>query len=106
MPVTGDRTVEQTELLIDTGRQISELVGDAFNPALSDEDAPPVIRERDGWRSLHIEGLDPRKLMRADQLAEATVGDWDPDDRIRDQEADGVTAELATRILGGSVPRR
>ena len=46
MPVTGDRTVEQTELLIDTGWQITELVGDAYNPALSDEDAPPVIRER------------------------------------------------------------
>ncbi len=57
-------------------------------------DRAPVILERDGWRSLHIEGLDPRKLMPADQLAEATVGDWDPDDRIRDQEADGVVAEV------------
>jgi len=57
-------------------------------------DRAPVIRDRDGWRSLHIEGLDPRKLMRADQLAEATIGDWDPDDRVRDQEADGVVAEV------------
>jgi predicted TIM-barrel fold metal-dependent hydrolase len=57
-------------------------------------DRAPVIRERDGWRTLHIEGLAPRKLMRAEELAQATVGDWDPEDRIRDQEADGVAAEV------------
>jgi predicted TIM-barrel fold metal-dependent hydrolase len=54
----------------------------------------PVIRDRDGWRSLHIEGLKPRKLMRASELEEATIGDWDPADRIRDQERDGVVAEV------------
>jgi len=57
-------------------------------------DRAPAIRERDGWRTLVIEGLGPRKLMRSEDLAVATVGDWDPDDRIRDQEADGVVAEV------------
>jgi predicted TIM-barrel fold metal-dependent hydrolase len=57
-------------------------------------DRAPAIRERDGWRTLHIEGLGPRKLMRADELAVATVGDWDPADRVRDQEADGVVGEV------------
>ena len=57
-------------------------------------DRAPVIVERDGWRTLHIEGLGPRKLMRAEELLVATVGDWHADDRIRDQEADGVSAEV------------
>ena len=54
----------------------------------------PVIRERDGWRTLHIEGLKPRKLMRASELETAVIGDWDAADRIRDQERDGVVAEV------------
>ncbi len=57
-------------------------------------DRAPVIAESDGWRTLHIEGLKPRKLMRASELEEATIGDWDPADRIRDQESDGVVAEV------------
>ena len=51
----------------------------------------PHIKDVEGWRTLYIEGLKPRKLMTAGQLAEATTGDWDPDVRIRDQERDGVT---------------
>ncbi len=57
-------------------------------------DRAPRIEERDGWRTLLVEGLDPRKLMTVDQLAVATVGDWHADDRIRDQERDGVRAEV------------
>jgi predicted TIM-barrel fold metal-dependent hydrolase len=57
-------------------------------------DRAPRIENRDGWRTLLVEGLDPRKLMSADQLAVATVGDWHADDRIRDQERDGVSAEV------------
>lgn len=57
-------------------------------------DRAPRIVEQDGWRTLYIEGLGPRKLMRASELEVATVGDWDADDRLRDQERDGVWAEV------------
>lgn len=57
-------------------------------------DRAPRIEERDGWRTLIIEGLGPRKLMTAGELAEAVVGDWQPDVRLRDQERDGVWAEV------------
>ena len=54
----------------------------------------PQIIDADGWRTLHIEGLGPRKLMTSGQLQEAVVGDWDPASRLRDQERDGVWAEV------------
>ena len=54
----------------------------------------PRIVTRDGWRTLECEGLDPRKLMTADELEAAIVGGTDPDERIRDQERDGVSAEV------------
>jgi predicted TIM-barrel fold metal-dependent hydrolase len=57
-------------------------------------DRAPRIENRDGWRTLFVEGLGPRKLMTADELETATIGDWDVDDRIRDQERDGVSAEV------------
>jgi predicted TIM-barrel fold metal-dependent hydrolase len=57
-------------------------------------DRVPRIETQDGWRTLLIEGLDPRKLMTASEREVAIVGDWDADDRIRDQERDGVTAEV------------
>jgi predicted TIM-barrel fold metal-dependent hydrolase len=38
--------------------------------------------------------MGPRKLMTADEREVAIVGDWDPADRIRDQEKDGVSAEV------------
>lgn len=57
-------------------------------------DRAPTIVERDGWRTLLIEGLGPRKLMTVDELSVATIGDWDPDLRLRDQQRDGVSAEV------------
>jgi predicted TIM-barrel fold metal-dependent hydrolase len=57
-------------------------------------DRVPRIVDRDGWRTLHVEGLDPRKLMRASDLADATIGDVDASSRFTDQERDGVRAEV------------
>jgi len=54
----------------------------------------PRIETSDGWRSLHAEGLDPRKLMTADQLLTAVVGGYDVESRVRDQIRDGVSAEV------------
>jgi len=69
-----------------------ELYAERVKPSLRDR--APHIRDVDGWRTLFVEGLRPRKLMTAGQLAEATTGDWDPDVRVRDQERDGVRAEV------------
>src|SRR6187200_3035284 len=57
-------------------------------------DRVPRIETKDGWRTLLVEGLDPRKLMTASEREVAIVGDFDADDRIRDQERDGVVAEV------------
>ena len=57
-------------------------------------DRVPRIVTRDGWRTLITEGLDPRKLMTATELEVAIVGGVDADERIRDQERDGVVAEV------------
>jgi len=57
-------------------------------------DRAPRIETRDGWRTLFAEGLDPRKLMTANELADAVIGDFDTADRIRDQGRDGVSAEV------------
>lgn len=57
-------------------------------------DRVPRIVTADGWRTMHAEGLDPRKLMTADQLLTATVGGYDVDARVRDQILDGVSAEV------------
>jgi predicted TIM-barrel fold metal-dependent hydrolase len=57
-------------------------------------DRAPRIVEQDGWRTLFAEGLDPRKLMSADQLMTAVVGGYDVDSRLRDQARDGVAAEV------------
>jgi predicted TIM-barrel fold metal-dependent hydrolase len=57
-------------------------------------DRAPRIVEADGWRTMHAEGLDPRKLMTADQLMTAVVGGYDVDSRVRDQARDGVSAEV------------
>ncbi len=69
-----------------------ELYEERVGPAYRDR--VPRIVERDGWRTLLIEGLGPRKLMTADQLEVATVGDWDPASRLKDQADDGVSAEV------------
>jgi len=54
----------------------------------------PRIVDNDGWRTLLVEGLDPRKLMPASELADAVIGDVDPSSRFGDQERDGVRAEV------------
>lgn len=54
----------------------------------------PRIEDRDGWRTLFAEGLDPRKLMSSDQLMTAVVGGYDVESRQRDQARDGVSAEV------------
>ena len=54
----------------------------------------PRIDTRDGWRVLIVEGLSSRKLMTASQLEVAVVGDWDVEKRVKDQEHDGVSAEV------------
>ena len=58
------------------------------------KDRVPKIVDNDGWRTIYIEGLDPRKLMRASELAEAVIGDVDAASRFTDQERDGVRAEV------------
>jgi len=58
------------------------------------ERVPRIATTDDGWRTLLVEGLRPRKLMKADEREFAIVGDWDPADRMRDQAKDGVTAEV------------
>ena len=57
-------------------------------------DRVPRIVDRDGWRTLVVEGLDPRKLMPASALADAVIGDVDTASRRADQERDGVSAEV------------
>jgi predicted TIM-barrel fold metal-dependent hydrolase len=57
-------------------------------------DRVPRIETVGDWRTLMIENMRPRKLMPASVLESAIVGDWDPDDRLRDQARDGVSAEV------------
>jgi len=57
-------------------------------------DRSPRIETKDGWRTLFVEGLDPRKLMTASEREVAIVGGDDPAERFRDQERDGVVAEV------------
>ncbi len=57
-------------------------------------DRAPRIVESDGWRSMICEGLRPRKLMPASMLEVATIGSFEAAERIRDQERDGVSAEV------------
>jgi predicted TIM-barrel fold metal-dependent hydrolase len=54
----------------------------------------PRIETRDGWRVLVVEGLSSRKLMSANDLKVAVVGDWDIEKRFLDQKRDGVSAEV------------
>ena len=54
----------------------------------------PHIDTRNGWRVLVVEGLSSRKLMSAGEREVAVVGDWDIATRVRDQERDGVSAEV------------
>jgi predicted TIM-barrel fold metal-dependent hydrolase len=69
-----------------------ELYADGVEAKLRDR--VPRIETQDGWRTLIVEGLDPRKLMTASEREIAIVGGVDAGQRIRDQERDGVTAEV------------
>jgi predicted TIM-barrel fold metal-dependent hydrolase len=54
----------------------------------------PRIETVGEWRTLMIEGLGPRKLMPVSEREVAVIGDFDADDRMRDQLRDGVSAEV------------
>jgi predicted TIM-barrel fold metal-dependent hydrolase len=54
----------------------------------------PRIETVGEWRTLLIEGLGPRKLMPVSEREVAVVGDFEADDRLRDQQRDGVSAEV------------
>ena len=54
----------------------------------------PRIETVGDWRTLLVEGLGPRKLMPASEREVAIVGDFDAEDRFRDQLRDGVSAEV------------
>src|SRR3954447_13835317 len=54
----------------------------------------PRIETIGEWRTLLIEGLGPRKLMPTSEREVAIIGDFDADDRLRDQQRDGVSAEV------------
>ena len=54
----------------------------------------PRIETVGDWRTLLIEGLGPRKLMPASAREVAIIGDWEAEDRFRDQLRDGVSAEV------------
>jgi predicted TIM-barrel fold metal-dependent hydrolase len=54
----------------------------------------PRIETGNGWRTFVGEGMDPRKLMTATEREVAIVGGTNPDERTRDQERDGVSAEV------------
>ena len=54
----------------------------------------PRIETVGDWRTLLIEGLGPRKLMPASEREVAIVGDFDAEDRFRDQLRDGVSVEV------------
>jgi len=76
----------------------------------------PRIETVGDWRTLLIEGLGPRKLMPASEREVAIVGDFDAEDRFRDQlrriVARAVEAERAPRpeerptVVTGLLPRR
>jgi predicted TIM-barrel fold metal-dependent hydrolase len=60
----------------------------------------PRVAEVDGVPSLVVEGMRPRKLPRGrvalegEALERAQAGGWDPKLRIRDQDRDGIAAEV------------
>jgi predicted TIM-barrel fold metal-dependent hydrolase len=55
--------------------------------------APRIVNEN-GWRILRAEGMRDRKLMTESELDLAIVGGWDHGQRFREQEQDGVVAEV------------
>ena len=69
-----------------------EIYGERVDAAFRER--VPHIETVGEWRTLLIEGLGPRKLMPVSEREAAVVGDWDADDRFRDQLRDGVSAEV------------
>ncbi len=57
-------------------------------------DRVPRIETVGEWRTLVVENMRPRRLMPASEREVAIVGDFDADDRLRDQARDGVSAEV------------
>ena len=63
-------------------------------------DRAPRTEEVNGVRQLIVEGTRPRKLpagrarQEGEELQQSRVGGWDPKLRIRDQDRDGIAAEV------------
>ncbi|MGH7897277.1 MAG: amidohydrolase family protein [Candidatus Binatia bacterium] len=63
-------------------------------------DRAPRVEEVNGVACLIIEGMRPRKLpqgriaLAGEDLERAGAGGWDPEIRLRDQDRDGVAAEV------------
>jgi predicted TIM-barrel fold metal-dependent hydrolase len=80
-----------------------ELFAERMPHALRDR--APHIEEVDGVPSLVVEGLRPRKLPEGriaasgEALERAEAGGWDPALRIRDQDRDGISAEVVFPTL-------
>ncbi len=82
-------------ILISTDSHVTEpidLYGRRMDAAFRDR--APRIENQDGWRTLFVEGYRPRKLMTESELDLAIVGGSDPDQRMREQSQDGVSAEV------------
>ncbi len=88
-------TTLRDTLFISTDAHVTEpieLYHERIDARLRDR-APRIVTQGE-WRVLEVEGLDPRKLMNTSQLATAVVGDWKTSSRLRDQQRDGVSAEV------------
>lgn len=82
-------------LFVSTDSHVTEPIGlyEVGVPSTLRDRVPRIV-EQDGWRTLVVEGLGPRKLMPASALADAVIGDVDTASRRTDQERDGVSAEV------------
>jgi predicted TIM-barrel fold metal-dependent hydrolase len=69
-----------------------EIYGERVDASFRDR--VPRIADVGGWRTMYAEGMRPRKLMTSDQLQVAVVGSPGLEQRRREQEADGVSAEV------------
>jgi len=81
----------------------AELFAERLPAALRDR--APHVALIDGVEALVVEGMRPRKLPRGrtalagEALARAQAGGWDPVQRMRDQDRDGVAAEVVFPTL-------
>jgi predicted TIM-barrel fold metal-dependent hydrolase len=86
---------QDDSIIISTDSHVSEpidLYGQRMDAAFRDR--APRIENKDGWRTLYVEGYRPRKLMTESELDITVVGGFDPDQRLREQSQDGVSAEV------------